>query len=467
MGADKEKLRKIPKVDEIMQSEALLSVMDGAARELVLTAVRETVEHVRSEILAGENPQTDAEAVAQAAKARFFELDRRNLRRVINGTGIILHTNLGRARMHPKAAAAAAAAAESYSNLEYDLEAGKRGSRHDHVAALAARVTGAEDAMVVNNNAAAVALCLSALAKEKEVIVSRGELVEIGGAFRVPEIMEQSGAFLREVGTTNKTKITDYQSAIGEYTGALLKVHTSNYRIVGFTEEAALADMVRLGHEAGLPVLYDLGSGLLADLSAYGVEEPTVQAGLAAGADVVMFSGDKLLGGPQAGIVVGKKEYIDKMKKHPMARMVRSDKMTLAALEETLRVYLDMERAKREIPVLDMITADLDALTQKAEKLKTAIGAALAAAGAGQRCEAALLKENSQIGGGSAPMLDLPTCVVALTPAGVTVDALEEKLRRRELPLIGRISRDHLLLDVRTIREEEFAAAAQAVAESV
>ncbi|WP_130861469.1 L-seryl-tRNA(Sec) selenium transferase [Bacilliculturomica massiliensis] len=457
MSGINDKLRNLPKTDEIIQREELASEIAGSSREIVLEAVRGAVDELRQSILAGEDAEIEMESILQAVKSRIRRLERRNLRRVINGTGIILHTNLGRARLNPRIAAAIAEAAENFSNLEYDLDRGQRGSRHQHISALAARITGAEDAMVVNNNAAAVALCLSALAQDREVVVSRGELVEIGGAFRVPEIMEQSGAFLKEVGTTNKTKLSDYENAIGENTGALLKVHTSNYRIIGFTEEAALSDMAELGHRRGLPVLYDMGSGLLLNLREYGVDEPTVQEGLAAGADVVMFSGDKLLGGPQAGIVVGKKEYIERMKKHPMARMVRSDKLTLAGLEETFRIYLDREKAMKEIPVLEMISADRKELKEKALRLLALIEGRMGG------CRAELVEECSQIGGGSAPMLDLPTFALAFSPEVMTVDQLEKRLRDHEIPIIARISRDRLLLDVRTIGEKEFSVIAKAM----
>ncbi len=457
MSGINDKLRNLPKTDEIIQREELASEIAGSSREIVLEAVRGAVDELRQSILAGEDAEIEMESILQAVKSRIRRLERRNLRRVINGTGIILHTNLGRARLNPRIAAAIAEAAENFSNLEYDLDRGQRGSRHQHISALAARITGAEDAMVVNNNAAAVALCLSALAQDREVVVSRGELVEIGGAFRVPEIMEQSGAFLKEVGTTNKTKLSDYENAIGENTGALLKVHTSNYRIIGFTEEAALSDMAELGHRSGLPVLYDMGSGLLLNLREYGVDEPTVQEGLAAGADVVMFSGDKLLGGPQAGIVVGKKEYIERMKKHPMARMVRSDKLTLAGLEETFRIYLDREKALKEIPVLEMISADREELKEKALRLLALIEGRMGG------CRAELVEECSQIGGGSAPMLDLPTFALAFSPEVMTVDQLEKRLRDHEIPIIARISRDRLLLDVRTIGEKEFSVIAKAM----
>lgn len=457
MSGINDKLRTLPKTDEVMQREELKREIENTSWEMVLDAVRSAIDSLRQSILAGEETETGVELLLLSVRERIRELDRRNLRRVINGTGIILHTNLGRARLNPRVSAGIAEAAENFSNLEYDLERGQRGSRHRHISALAARITGAEDAMVVNNNAAAVALCLSALAKGTEVIVSRGELVEIGGAFRVPEIMEQSGAALREVGTTNKTKISDYENALCENTGALLKVHTSNYRIIGFTEEAELSDMVKLGNERGIPVLYDLGSGLLVNLREYGVDEPTVQEGLSAGADVVLFSGDKLLGGPQAGIIVGKKEYIEKMKKHPMARMVRSDKLTLAALEETFRIYLNKEKAMGEIPVLSMISAKKEELEKKAMGLLAAFDGQLCG------CGTAIEEEYSQIGGGSAPMLDLPTFVLAFSPERIGVEQLEKMLRNNEIPIISRISKDRLLLDVRTIDEGEFLTVAKAL----
>ena len=382
MNDYREYLRSIPKVDEVMKIKKLADLAEQGSRTEAVETVRSLTEKLRQKILsAAADAETNgqksgdsqafciptAEELADQAAALLEKQPGAHLRRVINATGVVLHTNLGRAVLPETAARAAAEAAGYPSNLEYDLDNGTRGSRHAHVEEILKKITGAEAAMAVNNNAAAVLLCLSALAAGKEVIVSRGEEVEIGGAFRVPDIMRQSGAILKEIGTTNRTKPEDYRDAVNENTGALLKVHKSNYRIVGFTRETTLQELKEIGQEAGLPVLYDMGSGLFMDLGRFGIDEPVVSAALKAGADLVMFSGDKLLGGPQAGFAVGKKELINRMKIHPLARAVRVDKMTIAAAEAVLRLYLDPEKAMREIPVLRQITAGEDSLRARAE----------------------------------------------------------------------------------------------------
>ena len=363
----------------------------------------------------------------------------------------MLHTNLGRANLSDKACESIMDVARNYTNLEYDVKRGSRGSRHDHVEKILTKITGAEAAMVVNNNAAATMLCLSALAKDKEVIVSRGELVEIGGSFRVPEIMEQSGARLMDVGTTNKTKPSDYLNAYHEgETGALMKVHTSNYRILGFTQEVELPEMVELGKKLNLPVIYDMGSGLMADLTDCGVDEPTVLDALKTGIDVILFSGDKLLGGPQGGIIAGKKEYIDKMKAHPLARAFRVDKMTLAAMEATFFEYSDIRQARKTIPVLNMITTPAAELKDKAERL----------AGEIRRTTHHFTVEveacKDQVGGGSAPTVLLDGYAVAVQGRTLAPEKIERLLRKEEIPIIIRITHNQVYLDVRTIREDEF-----------
>ena len=364
---------------------------------------------------------------------------------------MVLHTNLGRANLSDKACESIMDVARNYTNLEYDVKRGSRGSRHDHVEKILTKITGAEAAMVVNNNAAATMLCLSALAKDKEVIVSRGELVEIGGSFRVPEIMEQSGARLMDVGTTNKTKPSDYLNAYHEgETGALMKVHTSNYRILGFTQEVELPEMVELGKKLNLPVIYDMGSGLMADLTDCGVDEPTVLDALKTGIDVILFSGDKLLGGPQGGIIAGKKEYIDKMKAHPLARAFRVDKMTLAAMEATFFEYSDIRQARKTIPVLNMITTPAAELKDKAERL----------AGEIRRTTHHFTVEveacKDQVGGGSAPTVLLDGYAVAVQGRTLAPEKIERLLRKEEIPIIIRITHNQVYLDVRTIREDEF-----------
>jgi L-seryl-tRNA(Ser) seleniumtransferase len=376
---------------------------------------------------------------------------------VINATGVVLHTNLGRAPLACEAVAAMDRAT-GYCNLEYDLERGTRGHRHDLVEDLLRQVTGAEAGVVVNNNAAAVLLALAALARGREVVVSRGELVEIGGSFRVPEIMAQSGCTLREVGTTNKTHLADYERAIGPETALLMRVHTSNYRILGFTAAVATDELVALGSRHGLPVLEDLGSGCLVDLGPLGLErEPTVQEVVAAGVDLVTFSGDKLLGGPQAGLLVGRREAVAACARHPLMRALRPGKATLAGLEATLALYRDPGAAPRRVPVLAMLAQDPRELRARAESMAAGLRSALAE---GARIE--VKQENSQVGGGSLPLQKLPTWVVVVRREGGGVSRLEAALRRYRPPVIARIQEDALLLDPRTLRpgEEETVVAA-------
>ncbi len=449
MDNRQEKLKNLPKADVVMEIPDLQVFLASTDRKTALEAVRKAIEEMRSSLLAGGDPPLSPQAAAARACAILEQEDHPSLRPVINATGIILHTNLGRARLDRQAAEKAAAIACSYSTLEYDAQEGTRGSRHDHVGRLICRVTGAEDAMVVNNNAAATLLCLVSLAYRKEVVVSRGELVEIGGSFRVPEIMEQGGTVLKEIGTTNKTHLSDYERAIGPDTAALLKVHPSNYRVIGFTEDVPAEKLAALAHSKGLPLIYDLGSGLLEDLSSYGLDEPTAQKALAAGADVILFSGDKLLGGPQAGVIAGKKEYIETMKKHPLARVVRVDKMTLAALEQTLRIYRDPKEALRKIPVLDMVTRPAAQLHSAAQGFAAGLAEADIDATVGIR------EDVSRVGGGSAPMLDLKTWCVWIRPKRVSLDELQERLRRWKMPIVARISEGELLLDLRTLTPDE------------
>lgn len=455
MGKNQELLRKLPKIDEMLQDEHLIFFTEIMPRQVVVETLREVIDMVRREIIDGRREEIPAvEELVGLVKQRVFEEQGKSLRRVINATGVVLHTNLGRANLSRRACESVLEAAGYYSNLEYDIKKGSRGSRHDHVEQLIRKITGAQAAMVVNNNAAATMLCLSALARGKEVITSRGELVEIGGSFRIPEIMEESGAHLLEVGATNKTKPADYRKAFhGEMTGAFLKVHTSNYKIVGFTQEVSIRELAALRDESEefyVPVIYDMGSGLMTDLSGCGIGEPTVTEALKEGADVVLFSGDKLLGGPQCGVVIGKKEYVDRMKSHPMARAFRVDKMTLAALEATFFEYQDSKRAMREIPVLRMITETGIRLKEKAEKL------------CGQLSEAAPSLEfmvepcRDQVGGGSAPLVMLEGYAVTVSGEDFNAERSERLLRKEELPIIARVARDKLWLSVRTIEETEF-----------
>ena len=451
-------LRQIPKVDELMKQPVLQQLCADVPAQTVTQAVRQELEELRKSILSGTIQELPAvEDLCRKVVLAANKQAEPSLRRVINATGIILHTNLGRACLSDRAAAAAQSVAQSYSTLEYNLQEGRRGTRYSHVEELLCRLTGAESALVVNNNAAAVLLILSDMAQGGQVITSRGELVEIGGSFRVPDIMEACGAELKEVGTTNKTHLRDYDRAINEKTRALMKVHTSNYRIVGFSETPSLAELVELGHERGLPVIEDLGSGCLVDLQQFGIhDEPTVQDSVRAGVDVVSFSGDKLLGGPQAGIIVGKKAIVDKLKKHPLTRAMRVDKMTLAALEATLRSY-DAGLA-HEIPTIAMLSATPDLLRGRAD----ALCAMMRQAG----ISAEVVPTEGQVGGGSVPTHLLPSFAVAVQPAGVNLDQLEINLRLGSPAIIGRINRDRFLLDVRTLRESDYEAIVKAVAEA-
>ena len=442
--ADGNLLRQLPSVERLLQEPALQALVLAHTRPVVLAAVRATLDAERAAIRAGAVPR-DLPALAAAVAAHVGALVRPPLRRVLNATGVVLHTNLGRAPLSASALEALAAIAGGYSNLEYDLAAGARGSRHEHVAERLQRLTGAPAALVVNNNASAVLLALAALAAGREVIVSRGQLVEIGGGFRVPEVLRQSGARLVEVGTTNRTYIEDYAAAITPDTALLLRVHPSNFQLRGFVHSATLAELVALGRQHGLPVVDDLGSGAVLDTAAYGLaHEPMVQESVRAGAGLVCFSGDKLLGGPQAGIIVGEAPLIARLKRHPLLRAVRPDKLTLAALAATLDHYLRGE-AEQAIPVWRMIAAPGDALAARAERW----AAALRAWGVPARVEPG----QSPVGGGSLPEETLPTWLVALAVADPM--ALAARLRAGEPPVVTRIERDRLLLDPRTILPEE------------
>ena len=418
-----------------------------------MDAIREEIEKIREEIKTNNdfdfiNKRINnlVESISKSVEKTYSY----NIRKVINGTGTILHTNLGRSIISKKHANYLSDIVTSYSNLEYNLEDGKRGERYSHFEKLICKITGAESAMAVNNNAAAVMLVLSSMAKEKEVIVSRGELVEVGGKFRIPDVMESSNAHLVEIGTTNKTHLEDYENAINENTGALLKVHTSNFKILGFTESVSIKEICDLGKEKNIPVIEDIGSGVLVDLSKYGLEyEPTVQDSIKAGVDIVSFSGDKLLGGPQAGIIVGKKKYIDKMKKNPLTRAFRIDKFTATILEMIFKEYLNEEDAIKNIPTLSLITRDLKEIEKNAntlyEKLDILKDVAII------NIEDTL----SQIGGGSLPMERLNSKCVSITPKNISTASLEEKLRLNENPVVGRISDNKLIIDMRTILDDE------------
>lgn len=457
MSVNSQLLRQIPKVDELLRHPRLASL---SCQHTILTeTVREVIDSLRQAILAGEEPSLQPDSLCDEVERLVQKKTTMNLRPVINATGIVLHTNLGRAKLSTAAVQAIQSVAQDYNTLEYNLEKGSRGSRYSHVEQLISKLTGAEDAMVVNNNAAAVMLVLSTMARGKEVVTSRGELVEIGGAFRVPEIMSQSGGTLVEVGTTNKTHPSDYVRAVTENTGAFLKVHTSNFKIVGFSEEVSLEEMVRLGHERNIPVIYDLGSGAMVRLEDYGIlDEPNVLDAMKSGADIISFSGDKLLGGPQAGIIIGRREYIEAMKKNPLTRAFRIDKLTLAALEATLREYQDPAQAIQNNPTLRMITATMETLIPKGEQLLAELQ---------RTCDGSytveLTEDFGQVGGGSVPTQMIRSSVVAVEPTLVSPDVLEQRLRRISLPIIARISKDRLLLDVRTIEEHHFSYIAESI----
>lgn len=449
-------LSSIPAVDELLKQKKIENQIFKYPRSIVVDSIREYLSQYRQYILSlGDDEltklKTSSEVLIDGIIAGIHKTMSNKLKNVVNATGVVIHTNMGRAALTESAKENLWSIACRYSNLEYDLESGNRGSRYSHVEELICKLTGAEAAMAVNNNAAAVMLVLSTLAKGKEVIVSRGQLVEIGGSFRVPDVMAQSGATLREIGTTNKTHLRDYENAVNEHTAALMKVHTSNFKILGFTEEVESEELVELGRKLNLPVIEDLGSGVLLDLQKYGLPyEPTVQSAVKAGMDVVTFSGDKMLGGPQAGIIVGKKEYIDRMRKNQLTRAFRIDKLTLAALESTLMLYLDEQTAIREIPVLRMLTISCEELQKKAKKLYNKLMRRL-----GNKCSIAIIDEYSEVGGGSMPLHKLPTKAVAITSTISSIDALEKEIRGYKTPIIARISKERLIFDIRTVFDDE------------
>jgi L-seryl-tRNA(Ser) seleniumtransferase len=461
----REYLRRLSSVNDLIRAVYRSRKLgNGIPRELVTEASRAVLEGIREAILAARDEmslgeiKTEPEELVPLVKREVEERMRPSLRRVINATGVVIHTNLGRSLLAEAAAEAAREAAVNYTNLEYRLEDGSRGSRQEHMEEILCELTGAEAALVVNNNAAAVLLALTTHARGKEVIVSRGQLIEIGGSFRLPEVMAQSGARLVEVGTTNKTYLEDYRRAVTGETAMIIKAHTSNYRIVGFTSEVGVAELAALADEYGLVLLEDLGSGTYIDLAARGLPpEPTIRDSLQQGADLVCFSGDKLLGGPQAGIVLGKRDLVRAMDRHPLARALRVDKMTIAALEATLRLYLDPDRAVGEIPTLAMLTSPRETLRKRAEKLARELSACAPS------LEVTVKEDVSRAGGGSLPDADFPTWTVALSSPRHKVNALEESLRKSRPPVIGRIRNDLLLLDMRTVRDEEIPLVVEAV----
>ncbi len=453
---DKQKslLKSLPKIDEVLVVLEKRGTLERAPREKVLEAIRETVGAIRSSILAGTRDAAGVlsnESTADVVAARIEQLHEYSLRRVINATGIILHTNLGRAPLCKEALERIVEVSRGYSNLEFDLAAGKRGLRYDHIRGILCELTGAEDALVVNNNAAAVLLVLNSLARGREAIVSRGELIEIGGEFRIPEVMERSGAVLREVGATNRTHLSDYEKAVSENTALIMKVHTSNFRIVGFTEEVPVTELVALGRRNGIPVMNDLGSGCFIRLDRYGLQhEPTVGDAVKEGADVITFSGDKLLGGPQAGIIVGNKDLLESIKKNPLNRALRIDKLTLAALEATAKLYLNEREAVAGLRSLSALTEPVEAATRRAKRLLQILkkeglpGVTLA-----------LKKGSSMSGGGSLPTQQIPTMLVALRSERLSAARIDEELRTLPVPVVARIAEDEILFDPRTLAADE------------
>ncbi len=442
-------LSKLPSVNKLLQQRDLNRLADAHGHDLLVNAIRTELEVARQQIIAGQPSPSEAELV-QSTMTRLFADVRPSLQPVINATGVIIHTNLGRALLSQRAREAMWQAASTYSNLEYDLEVGQRGSRYVHAADLLCRLSGAEAAVVVNNNAGAVILALTALAKGRKVIISRSQLVEIGGGFRIPDIMTQSGAHLVEVGTTNRTYVRDYERAIEpERTGLLLSVHHSNYQITGFTSQPSLAELADLSRRYGIPLMEDLGSGTLLDTAPYGLaHEPTIQESLAAGVDIVTASGDKLLGGPQAGLIFGRADIMQKLKKQPLIRALRVDKTTLAALQATLLAYLE-NKATAEIPVWRMISADINQLARRARRWQTV----LRRLSLPPDVSVAVTDSASTVGGGSLPGQTLPTKVLAISTN--FVDTLARKLRQTDPPVIARIEADKLLFDPRTVLSEQ------------
>jgi L-seryl-tRNA(Ser) seleniumtransferase len=456
LSEDQQKmLRMLPGVDHLLELAGAIAFFDNIPKTVMVNSIRETLETLRLSILTPERnirgESLSEDRIIELVKAVAKKTMTLNLTNLVNATGIVVHTNLGRSLLPGQVIENIAAIAGRYSNLEYDLGAGKRGSRYSNIEGILCEISGAQAAMVVNNNAGAVLLCLDTIAHGKEVIVSRGELVEIGGSFRIPDVMAKSGSVLKEVGTTNRTHKKDYEDAVNENTALLLKVHRSNYSVIGFTSEVSLKELVELGNRHSRLVMEDLGSGTFIDFSKYGlVKEPTVQESVAAGADVVTFSGDKLLGGPQAGIIVGKKPHLDQIKKNPLARALRIDKLTLAALEATFCLYRDEAKAVRRIPTLRMLTMDIKEIEQKALKLKQNLKKLDAS-----RLRIDLVELFSKAGGGALPLLELPSKCLRIQIEGLSVNTLEINMRNNSPPIIGRIEDDAFIIDSRTLQDDD------------
>ena len=478
-AADESPLQRLAAVDEVLRLPDVVELIERYPRALVVDGVRTVIERLRRELLDGRRVVDPDELTPQAlvpwVSALLATAVSPSLRRVINATGIVAHTNLGRSALPRESLEALVAVGGGYSDLEFDLATGERGSRQDHVRDVLRKLTGADDALVVNNNAAAVLLALAATARGGEVLVARGQLVEIGDSFRIPDILGESGARLLEVGTTNRTYLRDLEHAWSDQARAVLRVHTSNYRIVGFTTAPSLEELTAFAHERGVVLIDDLGSGVLATIELFG-DEPSVRDSLAAGADVVTFSGDKLLGGPQAGLAVGAEATIAAMRRHPLARAVRIDKLSLAALDALLRLYLDPERAVASIPTLAMLTEPLEAVRARAQRVRAQLLAAVPAlekvtgggeAGGAGALAIEIVPSVARAGAGALPVTEVPSVAVALTAPGGDVGGLARRLRLGRPAAVGRVHEDRLLLDLRTVRDDEVAGLVTALANAL
>ncbi|GAB6138065.1 L-seryl-tRNA(Sec) selenium transferase [Halanaerobaculum tunisiense] len=460
-------LRQIPAVNDLLAMDSTQELITSHPRQLVIEGIRESTDKLRTTILESDveelnSLKLDEEHILSEVQEYLDNKTSDQLLAAVNATGVVVHTNLGRSLLCNSAKEKLQQVASSYSTLEINRDTGERGSRYEIIEDLLIELTGAEAALVVNNNASAVLLALGSLAQGKEAIIARGQLVEIGGSFRIPDVMEQSGAQLCEIGTTNRVHLADYKRAINEDTGMILKVHTSNYKVVGFSKDVSLEELVELGVANDLPVVEDLGSGILVDSTSAGLSyEPTVQDSIQAGADVVTFSGDKLLGGPQAGIIVGDQEYIEQMKNDPLNRALRVDKFTLAALEATLQEYRELERAKNRIPTLQMLTASKEELQARAEELITQLKEAA------PEFQLTVKEDISRAGGGSFPTEELSTYVIELAHEELSAEEIAESLRLHNPPIFTRISAGSVLLDLRTLQEKDFTHLVEAVQEII
>ncbi len=443
--------KNIPKIDKLLENKEIKSCINKYGRDFVLTIIRKHLDNIRNNIANNIISRIDEEEILNTLIYKIDKENKSKFKKVVNGTGVIVHTNLGRSIFSEEIAQEISGNLCSYSNLEYNLDTGERGQRYDHIIDIIKEVTGAEDALVVNNNAAAVLLTLKTLAFGKEVIVSRGELVEIGGSFRIPDVIKESGCTLKEVGTTNKTHLKDYISAVTENTGAIIKIHTSNYKIVGFTDDVDTKDLKKISYEKNIPLIEDLGSGMIIDLHNFGLnKEPTVRETLDRGVDVVTFSGDKLLGGPQCGVIVGKSKYIKKIKKNQLLRALRVDKFTIMSLELTLKAYLNPDTLSLKVPTIRMITEDVEDVKLRAQRLLEKINSLNST---NIHCE--LMKTNSMIGGGAYPLDRLDSWGIKLKIEGSSEKETEERLRSNDIPIIVRILEGNIIIDCKTILEKD------------